>query len=202
MNSLFPYYSFYLFLFFSFSFGTYLTSCSNGTLNPAYSRSWHTLPTAYSPFPILFRFAPQRVFRYWLAFYLVTFRSTYVINVLFYYIVHMYLLRFPSQVLVNTPSSLTHLSSTSIDRRPISLRVVGWQAFGYSKMLLTLALGFLPYPCPPSLILFVGCTMTKSTHRPFITSMATFPLPKHTMTKRSNKSQVPPPLASMNLGLR
>jgi len=29
---------FYLFLFFSFSFGTYLTSCSNGTLNPAYSR--------------------------------------------------------------------------------------------------------------------------------------------------------------------
>ena len=58
--------------------------------------------------PILFRFAPLRAFRYWLAFYLVTFRSTYVIDVPFYYILHMYLLRFPSQVLVNTPSSLTH----------------------------------------------------------------------------------------------
>ena len=69
-----------------------------------------------------FRFSsditPQRVFRHWLAFYLVTFRSTYVIDVPFYYILHMYLLRFPSQVLVNTPSSLTHILSSSIDRRP------------------------------------------------------------------------------------
>ena len=63
---------FYLFLFFSFSFSTYFTSCSNGTLNPAYSLSWHTLPMAYSSFPILFRFTPQWVFCYWLAFYLIT----------------------------------------------------------------------------------------------------------------------------------
>ena len=82
---------FYLFLFFSFSFGTYLTSCSNRTLNPAYSCPWHTLPMAYSSIPILFCFAPQWAFCYWLAFYLVTFRSTYVIDVPFYYILHMYL---------------------------------------------------------------------------------------------------------------
>ena len=67
-----------------------------------------TLPMAQSSFPIPFCSTPQRAFRYWLAFYLVTFRSTYVIDVLSYYILHMYLLRFPSQVLVNTPSSLTH----------------------------------------------------------------------------------------------
>ena len=104
---------FYLFLFFSFSFGTYPTSCSNGTLDPAYSRPWHILPTAYSSIPILFRFTPQRAFCYWLASYLVTFHSTYVIDVPFHYILHMYLLRFPSQVLVNTPSSLTHYLSPS-----------------------------------------------------------------------------------------
>ena len=35
-------------------------------------------------------------------------RSTYVIDVYLYYIVYLYILWFPSQVLVNTPSSLTH----------------------------------------------------------------------------------------------
>ena len=116
MNSLFSYYSFIFSFSFSFSFSTYPTSCSDGTLNPAYSPSWHILPTASSSFPILFCFTPQQVFRYWLAFYLVTFHSTYVIDVPFYYLLHMYLLRFPSQLLVNTLPSLTQTSSTSIDR--------------------------------------------------------------------------------------
>src|SRR5882762_5378798 len=116
MNSLFSYYSF------TFSFSFLLTSAS---ILPRVLTEPSTLLTLVHDTSLrrlihTFRFysdiAPQRTFRYWLAFYLVTFRSTYVIDVPFYYILHMYLLRFPSQVLVNTPPSLTRLSSTSIDR--------------------------------------------------------------------------------------
>ena len=59
-------------------------------------------------FPSLFQDTPQSSFRYWLAFYLVTITALYVIDVPFYYIPRMYILLFPSRVLVYTPSCLLH----------------------------------------------------------------------------------------------
>src|SRR5882762_7930623 len=110
MNSLLSYYSF----IFSFSFPLTLVPISPRVLTEPSTLLTLVHDTSFRrlihPFPILFRFAPQRAFCHWLAFYLVTFRSTYVIDVPFYYILHMYLLRFSSQVLVNTPSSLTQTS--------------------------------------------------------------------------------------------
>ena len=44
--------------------------------------------------------------------------STYVIDVSFYYIAYLYILQFPSQVLVNTLSSLIHHPFTLYRRRP------------------------------------------------------------------------------------
>ena len=50
MNLLYFHYSFTFTFSFPFNLGTYSTSCSNGTLNPAYSPSWHTLWWFSHPF--------------------------------------------------------------------------------------------------------------------------------------------------------
>ena len=117
------------FLFF-LGLGIYLTSCSNGTLNPAYSHSWHTLPTAYSSFPIPFRFTPQRAFHYWLAFYLVTFRSTYICH---QRLILLYTSHVSTQIPQPSAGQYTVQSNSlssliSIDRRPSLLRLISRQA--------------------------------------------------------------------------